>query len=173
MTARPPAECSAPTTKSVCPPNPEWIRPPAHVAFACASRSTWSALFTETIRGWRAIRAGSFTVSVRSIRTSWLRSSQAYRSALPNANEAVTGRAGSSAPALARPSTPSLNISDHTASPRLSCSPASTASGTAPMPSCSVAPSPTSAATRPAMAAETSVAGRGTGACSGASASIA
>ena len=78
---------------------------------------------TEVIRGRRAIRAGSLTVSVRSIRTSGLRSIQAYRSALPNANDAVTGWPGSSAPALARPSTPSLNISDHTASPRLRVQP--------------------------------------------------
>ena len=173
ITARPPGECSAPTTKSVCPPNPEWILPPTHVAFACANRSTWSAPLTETIRRRLAICAGSFTVSVRSIRTSGLRSSQAYRSGLPNANDAVTGCPGSSAPALARPSTPSLNISDRTVSPRLVSSPASTASGTAPMPSCSVAPSPISAATRAAIAADTSVGGRRGGDGSGASASIA
>src|ERR1700722_8266798 len=131
MTAWPPGECSAPTTKSVCPPIPEWTRPLTQVALAWASRSTSRALLTETIRRHWAMRAGSFTVSVRSIRTSGLRSSQAYRSAEPNANDAVTGWPGSSAPAFARPSTPSLNISDHTASPRLRCSPARTASGTA------------------------------------------
>ena len=77
MIAWPPGECRAPTTKSVCPPNPEWTRPLTQVALACASRSTWRALLTEAIRGRRAIRAGSFTVSVRSIRTSGLRSIQA------------------------------------------------------------------------------------------------
>ena len=35
----------------------------------------------------------------------------------------MTGCPGSSAPALARPSTPSLNISDQTASPRLAVQP--------------------------------------------------
>jgi hypothetical protein len=173
MIAWPPRECSAPTTKSVCPPIPEWTRPPAQVALAWASRSTWSALLTEVIWRHRAMRAGSFTVSVRSIRTSGLRSSQAYRSGPPNANDAVTGRPGSRAPALASPSTPSLNISDHTASPRLRCSPARTASGTAPMPACRVAPSPMSAATRSPMRADASVAGRSGATASGASASIA
>ena len=95
--------------------------------------------------------AGSFTVSVRSMRTSGLRSIQSYSSAVPNANDAVTCAPGSSAPPLSKATTPSLNISDHTLSPRRRASAASTASGTAPMPSCSVAPSPTRAATRSLM----------------------
>ena len=77
MIAIPPRECSAPTTKSVCPPNPECTCPPTQVALACANRSTWSALLTEVIRRHRANLAGSFTVSVLSIRTSGLRSIQA------------------------------------------------------------------------------------------------
>ena len=34
MIACPPGECSAPTTKSVCPPNPEWTLPLTQVALA-------------------------------------------------------------------------------------------------------------------------------------------
>ena len=75
--AWPSGEWRAPTTKSVWPPKPEWTRPLTQVALACASRSTWSALLTEAIRLQRAILAGSLTVSVRSIRTSGLRSIQA------------------------------------------------------------------------------------------------
>ena len=50
MIARPPGECGAPTTKSLWPPKPEWIRPHTksewirprtHEVFACACRSTW------------------------------------------------------------------------------------------------------------------------------------
>src|ERR1700761_7383131 len=73
MIACPPGECSAPTTKSVCPPNPECVLALTQVALAWANRSTWSAPLTDAIRGCFAIVPGSLTVSVRSIRTSGLR----------------------------------------------------------------------------------------------------
>ena len=58
----------APVTKSGCPPNPEKARPRMCAAFACAYRSTCSAVLTETMPGLRAMRAGLFAVSVRSMR---------------------------------------------------------------------------------------------------------
>ena len=69
MTARPPGECSAPTTKSVWPPKPEWIIPRTRAALAWANKSTWRAPLIEVILGWRAIRPGSLVFSVRSMRT--------------------------------------------------------------------------------------------------------
>ena len=77
--------------------------PCTRAALACANRSTWSAPFTDTMLGCRAIRPGSLVFSVRSIRTRGLRSIQASNSGLPNANDAVTGTCGSSAPARSRP----------------------------------------------------------------------
>jgi hypothetical protein len=46
-------------------------------------------VLTDTIRGRRAICAGSLIVSVRIIRTLGLRSIQSYSSALPIAKDAV------------------------------------------------------------------------------------
>ena len=149
------------------------MAPCTRLAFAWANRSTCSAELTDTICRCRAMSAGSFTVSVRSMRMPGLRSIQSYSSELPKANDAVTCAPGSSAPPLSRASTPSLNISDHTVRPRRLASAASTASGTAPMPSWSVAPSRTRAATRSPMSADVSEAGRGGGDGSGMSASIA
>jgi hypothetical protein len=65
------------------------MTPRTRLAFACANRSTCSAVFTDTIRGRSAIWAGSLIVSVRSIRMLGLRSIQSYSSALPNAKDAV------------------------------------------------------------------------------------
>jgi hypothetical protein len=149
------------------------MAPCTRLAFACANRSTWRAELIDVIRGCRAIRAGSLDVSVRTIRIPGLRSIHSYSSALPNANEAVICWAGSRAPAFARLSTPSVNISDHTRRPRRSRKAASTASGTPPMPSWRVAAAGTSAATRSPMAADTSVTGLAGGDDKGVSASIA
>jgi hypothetical protein len=111
--------------------------------------------------------------SVRSNRTRGLRSTQSYSSGLPNTNDGVTGLSGSSAPARSRPSTPSLNISDHTARPCRAVNAVSTASGTAPMPICSVAPSGTSVATRSPIVCDMSLIARGAGEVNGSSTSIA
>src|SRR6266568_1027112 len=110
---------------------------------------------------------------VRSSRTRGLRSIQSYSSGVPNANDAVTGISGASAPDFSSARTPSLNISDQTDSPRRPVSAASTASGMVPIPSCSVAPSGTCPAARSPMAWETSGAVRSGGDGSGVSASIA
>ncbi len=71
----------------------------------------------DNMAGWSAIRAGSFTVSVRRISRRGLPSAHAYSSGAPNRKVATRGRSGSSDPARSRPRMPSPRSSVHTPSP--------------------------------------------------------